>query len=284
MELTEKQRQRVAAYLAQVARYLADMPEDGRRDAIGQLKERIGRELRGFDDGTADDEAVRRVLENCGPPATQAARLAGERVPVRYAFLAWPDRVWLGVCGGIAHQLGAPPGVVRLIAVLLGLVVPLLPVLLVVYLCVFLVAYVSSNARDIPRVRALGIVRSVLATLGTALGLFTGAKALLWLVSRIYTNAAGEVLYVEGRWAWFLYYDQTLLVWLLMLVLPVAILAALPVQPAWTTTLRKAVHAGLALYAMAVAFGVACVFVGIVLRVSKGMSGAGGIEALKQFL
>ncbi|MBN2308384.1 MAG: PspC domain-containing protein [Candidatus Hydrogenedentes bacterium] len=284
MRLTKKQEHRIAKYLSDVGRYLGDLPDDDRDRAIGQLKARLGRELRQFGADEIQDAQVDTALANCGSPAQQAARLLAGRAPAGYSFLAWPDRVWLGVVGGLARQLGVEPGPARFIVVLLGLVPPLLPLLLIVYLVAYFVAYYSGRARDLPGIKLGAVVRSALTAIVSSVALFFGAKLLFLFIGHVYLRFMGDALVVEGRWGWLLAHDKSLFVWALVLLGPLSILCALPVQDAWRDTLRKTTQAGLALYAMAVALGIACVLVGVVLNVVAELTGGSGVDALRSLL
>lgn len=72
----------------------------------------------------------------------------------------------------------------------------------------------------------------------------------------------------------------TCLFWVLVLALPVAAISALPVPKVWANTLRKTVHAGLAVYAIWLCYGIASVIVGIILSSVGQFSGTAGTDAI----
>jgi len=59
--------------------------------------------------------------------------------------------------------------------------------------------------------------------------------------------------------------------WTLFFLLPLAVLAGLPVPSPWRNTLRKLFEAGLALYAAALCFGAGCAVAGTVLNAAQRM-------------
>ncbi|MCP4639613.1 MAG: PspC domain-containing protein [bacterium] len=281
MKLTRSQEARIGKYLKDVTVYLGDVSEEERKRAIAQLKNRIARELRQFGDGDVDDGSLEVVLENCGNPVSQAARLLAGRASAAPVFLAWPDRVWLGVCGGLGRALGVEPGVVRLIAVLLAVIFPLVPILLLGYITAFLVAYFRSPAEALPRVAWGKMVQSFFGFIGTAVALFAGSLVILLFITHMYRHFMGQELVVDPRWAWLIEKNRAAFAWCIAILGPLAIIRALPTRVAWQKTLKKVTQAGLALYAMGVCFGIASLMVGIILLVVDQVSGGGGIEAIQ---
>lgn len=279
-KLTEPQERRVTRYLRDVAAHLADLSPQEREAALARLNARIDRELSRFPNGL-DDADLDKVLAGCGSPSSQAARLMPAKNPAApRPFVSWPDRVWLGVCGGIAQRLDIDANIVRLIAVLLGLVLPLLPLLLVAYLALYFWDYFSTERPSIDPIEPLKLVKTLASTFGVAVALHIGTRVLLLFVTHAYQTVTEQPLALERRWNWIAYDAGTWLFWVLVVGLPLAALSALPVPKAWAGTLKKTVQAGLALYAVWLCFGIASVLTGIILRSVEDFSGTAGTDAL----
>ena len=282
MRLTQEQDQRIAQYINAVRAHLGEAPEARANEFLTRLKAHIGRRLREFGGEAISDHDLATLLRNLGTPAQQAARIAGDTRRTDYhGFLAWNGRVWLGVCGGLADQLGMEPSWMRLLAVLLGLVPPVLPLLLIAYLATYLAAYYSPQGRGLPRPNAWALARSIAAAIAVILTLAAGTAMLLVLFRHAYAQLAGRTLIVQGGLGWIFVYNRAMAFWMLFTFTPLAAIAALPVAPDWAGTLKKLVQAGIAIYAMALSFGIACVLVAIILGVVNDVAAGGGLELLK---
>ena len=277
MALTRDQQHQVARYVKAVGDHLGDLSPERREDALASLDERLRDDLRRVDGG--DFEAVGKVLRRYGTPSAQAARLLGEGRRGQDTFLAWPDRVWLGVCAGLARKMAVEPGPVRLAAVLLGLVPPLTPLLLIAYLATYFAVYFSAE-HDLPPIRPAALVKALLTTAAIIAALHGGARLVLLLVTQAYRQFLGETLALDGRWGKLLIYGDTWFIWAVLLLIPLSILYALPVPEAWSGTLKKTVQTGLALYAVALCFEIARVLVGVALAVVDAIGGTSGVDAL----
>ena len=288
MRLTQEQDQRVAHYLNEVRTRLGEVPEQHAHECLARLKAHIGRRLREFGSEAISDHDLATLLRNLGTPEQQAARISDARRGDGrhgddYGFLAWHDRVWLGVCGGLAQQLGMEPSWMRFLAVFLGLVPPVLPLLLIVYLAAYLVVCFSPQGQSLPRPSRWALARSIGGAIAVIVTLSVGAGMLLVLFRHAYAQLAGRTLIVEGGMGWLFVYKRPMLFWMLLTFTPLSAIAALPVSPDWASTLRKLVHAGIAAYAMALSFGIACVLVAIILGVVNDVAAGGGVELLKPF-
>ncbi|GMV92825.1 MAG: hypothetical protein AMXMBFR82_26030 [Candidatus Hydrogenedentota bacterium] len=278
-KLTERQERRITQYLKEVGDQLNDVPSRDREAALAKLNTRIETELKKFPNGIADID-LENLLGNLGSPARQASRLVpADKFPTT-TFVSWPDRVWLGVCSGIARKLDIDASIVRVIVVLMGLVLPLLPVLLLAYLGVFFWDYFFGERRGIEPLEPLKIAKTLGATFGVALALHYGAWLLLVFIARGYEAIAAQPLMLERRWSWLMQDAGSWFFWVLAVGLPLAALSALPVPKVWSGTLRKTVHAGLAIYAVWLCYGLASVIAGIVLSGVDQFSGTEGTDAL----
>ena len=282
-KLTERQERRITQYLREVGQHLTDIPSRDREAALSRLNTRVEKELLRFPNGIADID-LENLLGNLGSPARQASRLVPADHYAASTFVSWPDRVWLGVCAGIARKLDIDANVVRLIAVLMGLVLPLLPVVFLVYLGIFFWDYFSGERRGIEPIEPLKLAKAVGATFGVALALHVGTGFLLRFVARGYEAVAAQPLFLDRNWGWLMLDAGTWFFWVLVICLPLAALSALPVPKAWAGTLRKTVHAGLALYAVWLCYGLASVIVGIILSGVDQFSGTEGTDAFLSFI
>jgi hypothetical protein len=161
----------------------------------------------------------------------------------------------------------------------LGLVLPLLPVLFLVYLGIFFWDYFLGERRGIEPIEPLRLAKALGATFGVALGLHLGTSFLLRFVARGYEAVAAQPMFLDRRWGWLMLDAGSWFFWVMVICLPLAALSALPVPKVWAGTLRKTVHAGLALYAVWLCYGIARVFVGIILSGVDQFSGTEGTDA-----
>lgn len=278
-KLTERQERRITQYLKEVGDQLTDIPSRDREAALAKLNTRIETELKRFPNGIADID-LENLLGNLGSPARQASRLVPADQYATTTFVSWPDRVWLGVCAGIARKLDIDANIVRVIAVLMGLLLPLLPVLFLTYLGIFFWDYFFGERRGIEPLEPLRIAKALGTTFGVALALHFGTRVVLIFIASGYEAIAAQPLMLDRRWSWLMQDAGSWFFWVLALGLPLAALSALPVPKVWAGTLRKTVQAGLAIYAVWLCYGLASILVGIVLSGVEQFSGTEGTDAL----
>lgn len=281
MRLSKEQNQRVLEYLSEVDALLDEMPAPDRKQVLTDVRTRILRDLRKRGDDTVDDADIDAAFEKLGSPASQVRRLTAGRAETKAPFLVWPDRMWLGVCAGLARFFDTSPTAVRALAIAVGLVLPLLPFLLMVYLLAFFGAYYLDHEAGLPRLRYGALVKSGFRTLAIGTALFAGTKLFLFFVLHVYERFMGRNLFLEGDWGWLLLHGKPLFIWTVLFCVPVALLSALPVQKAWAGTLKKVSDAGLALYALALCLGIAYLLVGIAVKLTGEVAGDADLNALK---
>lgn len=277
-KLTERQERRITQYLREVGQHLNDIPSRDREAALSRLNTRVEKELLRFPNGIADLD-LEHVLGNLGSPARQASRLVPADHFAASTFVSWPDRVWLGVCAGIARKQDIDARYVRFVAVILGLLPPVTPLVLLVYLGIYFWDYFSGERRGIEPIEPLKLAKTLGATFGVALALHVGTGFLLRFIARGYEAVAAQPLFLDRRWGWLMQGAGTWFFWAIAICLPLAALSALPVPKVWAGTLRKTVHAGLALYAIWLCYGLASVLVGIILSGVDQFSGTEGTDA-----
>lgn len=268
MRLTDKQENLVARYLRDVSSKLERLPIQERDRALARLRLRIVRALRGRGRHSLDDAQVEAVLDEFGPASEQAQRLTTERADDGPSLLSKDNRRWLGVCGGLAERYGWEPGLLRALVVLMGLFTG--PFLLIVYLGVYFVAHSSADDAT-ASVDKWKLVKHVLFVVAGAGALHLGAHGFHRFLHLAYGWLFTDALVLSGPWAWLPRFQSDLLFWTLFFCLPIAILAALPVPEPWSVTLKKVFQAGLALYALALCYGMACALVGAILQATANM-------------
>lgn len=279
LKLTENQERRITRYLRDVGETLGTLPQAEREAVLTRLNARIDRELSRYT-GTINDVELERALTQFGDPAQTATQSAISTQPSLTTFVSWPDRVWLGVCAGLARKLDIDASIVRVIAVLMGLVLPLLPLLLIAYLATYFWDYYAEGRRVLEPVDLPRVAKSVAATLGVTLALHFGAWFLIVFIPHAYQAIVAQPLLLDRSWNWLTYDAGSWLFWVLAIGLPLTVMSSLPVPKAWSGTLRKVVQAGLALYAVLLCFGVACILVGVILRGVEEFSGTAGTDAV----
>jgi phage shock protein PspC (stress-responsive transcriptional regulator) len=273
MKLTQKQEWLVARYLRDVGAALGDVSDAAREQALTRIRARLHAELRRLPagDGPFSDEAVAAVLRRLGDPAKQAAEFTDTLGETGKLVLSTQDRRWLGVCAGLAEYLGVEATAVRIAAILLGATGPLA---LIGYLALYFKMYWATETPDLPRIDKGRIARYLPATLSAALALHFGIRGLLSLVVYAYNTWAGLGAFPDlGRWDWLRLHAPFMLFCVLFLLLPLALLSALPLPSGWDLTGKRLVQAGLAVYVLVLSFGTALFLVGAILHVVTQFSG-----------
>ncbi|MBI5095811.1 MAG: PspC domain-containing protein [Candidatus Hydrogenedentes bacterium] len=178
-----------------------------------------------------------------------------------------PDRCWLGVCGGVARRFDMDTRTIRAMAVVLGLLTG--PLALLAYLGLYINLYVGTEDESVPTIDRARFVRLTLGTLGGLMALYAGSSVLDALICSAYAKFAAHAPESLGSWRWLNRQGSGLFFWSLILLLPIAALAGLPLANGWERTGKKIVQAGVALYAMIICLGIASVVVGVLLQFVK---------------
>jgi phage shock protein PspC (stress-responsive transcriptional regulator) len=280
----EEDKTKITDYLKEVGVHLRDVDTDDRRVLLTGLNARIQADVRGRAPSNGQDvSVVEEVLDDYGTPAKQAAQLRDDSATGGDGgILAWEDRVWLGVCSGIARRIGIDANFVRLVFVVLGFVPPLLPFLIAAYLGFFGVVYVASPKGTLPRLRLFPIVRRTVAAALAGAGIYGGAYALLLVLSKMSKQVLGAGLLYGGQWNWLLTQNQPIFFWVMVYTMPIAIMSAMPVKSSWAGTLEKVVKAAFALYAMIICIGLAFIITGLLVDGADQFTDSPGTDAIYQ--
>lgn len=285
-QLTQRQKARVDAYLNEVSRALGNAaPAALRERTLARLREDIHRELDHSGNGDPTDHDVEAVLRLFGSAEAQAAERTIRSTASDQLMLTQDNRVWLGVCGGIAARLEFPVWQVRLVLGALGFAGPLLSLLAMVssrsfssatlgiflgsvallcYLGLYGYMYVVSPKDDETRIRWGDIVANVAITFIVALILYYVADYGLQLIRYVHTTLLDQPMPDLGSWGWYRYQADNLFFWAMAAALPLAVLGGLPLANGWDDSLRRLGQASLAIYGIALAFGIASVLTGLI--------------------
>lgn len=273
MRLTQKQEWLIDRHLQEVARALEGDTEPKVIDrAVARVRSRIEGCLRAEGGGILADEAVREAIRKTGQPDAVAREvLAAAQADAARGPESSPNRRWLGVCYWAADRSGMPPRMVRLIALLAGLVAA--PLALLAYAGGYFWLRATGALPEPGRLRPLRLAWRVAATVLVAVALYLGAKYGFKGLAFAMEEWARRPVPELGQWGWYMQQQGSLLFWTLFLTLPVALLGALPMAGGWDRTLRRLSQAMLALYAVVICFGLASVVAGIILQTVREFKG-----------
>lgn len=196
-------------------------------------------------------------------------------------LIDWENRVWLGVCAGLAQRFGTDPVLVRFIAVMLGIVPFLLPFLLSGYLAVYFYVYFTAEGKSgLDEIDWIAVAKNTAVAFCVALAMHVVAGLLATLLAHGVMLLTQAPPAVAPKWGWLVTSGGSLFRWTLFIAVPMAVLAGLPLATGWPGTMKKVVHAGLAVYGIVLCFGVASLIVGAVLGFVDESAGKPGTEAL----
>ena len=163
----------------------------------------------------------------------------------------------------------------------MGLLPWLLPPLLLAYMAAFVVAYSQEEADVLPRIRYWLVTKSFATPIIMSAGLMAGGHALIILLSHASVEVLQQGLSITDRWNWLIAQETGLLYRAIVYCVPIALLAAMPMDAKWAGTLKKVWQAGLALYALVLCAGVASIIVGILMGGVSNFTGSPGADALQ---
>lgn len=276
MEFTKRQRRRLHHYLKEVEGHFKDVSQADRIRLLRRAQRHIEDALGRHGDDAVDDDQFEDALEDVGTPSELAAQLR----PQDSSPLLADERIWLGVCAALARHFDADPRLIRTGVLALGVVGFIIsPVILVAYIGGFFALYYGGGRVPTPPIDYLRTLKAALAILVACVALraFTG-----YFVDGV-RFALAEGLGTpapHGPWAWVAYQNMPFFWWAVWFLVPLGVLSALPVPPAWGGTLWKTALAGLALYALVLAFGLASFLAGLFIHFSGDLA---ELESLSPF-
>jgi len=269
MQLTQKQEWLIDRYLRAVGEAVDNA--DAQVAAVDHVRRQIHQALRRHSSGRLRDEDLVALFQELGSPASQAAlyrqryRIYSERGGLS---LSATDRVWLGVCGGIAARLSFPSRYVRYAALALGVTGPLA---LILYLSLYIWLYVDSEDPAVPRIDIKRLAPGVALMAAAVVAMDAGMLGMRVLLVKLVALVTSRALPALGAWGWLEGRRGTLLFWALLVILPLSILGRLPLAESWDATLWRLAKVALALYGAVLCLGLASHLVGLLLHVSESV-------------
>lgn len=298
MKLTAGQEKLIADYLNALSAELTPLGEDARRSALMRARARIREELRAFGTEFVGNGDVSQILDQCGTPSGYAERLVQglktdgtSGAPKANGRGVSPDGPWsldaaegrfLGVCAGIAREFDLTPSAVRGFGLLLLVTGPFA-------VLAYLGAYAYMRRQTDPDRAApidwTAFAKRTGAAFAIALALHLAGVWTVFAIGWAYERlTGGSIAAIAPEYGWLPGAAFGYLFWALMWSLPFAALAGLPVSKGWTGTFNKLAQACLALYAVALAYGVGALLAGVALVESKNLQGIDPAAILSQYL
>ncbi len=281
MKLSETQEAHVRRYLQDVDHALdGRLPEARRREAVDRLRDRIHATLDQLPAEATDEEAVKNVLRNLGTPSAQAAQLIAHHRAPDARFVPDTQRAfWLGVCAGLARRVAVAPWMVRVATV--GLTVVTFGLALWAYVGVWVVMVLGLQPQERPPIDYARLIRIVAITVIVATALHWGTGLLLQALEWGYTTGLQQERLPQLGEAGFIRYSLgSYYFWVLAWGLPLSVLAGLPLANGWHFSLNRLVQAGLAVYGIYLAYGVARMLVALLLHFTENFDELGTVLPL----
>lgn len=306
MELTDTQQQYINDYIRSIEETIGEQLNEKQRErALSRLRARIQEKLEGLSESPLSDASVLGVLQKLGQPETQAAilvRVWGDGLPtspvskpsshsqaaiepkvsrqktaeteeapasisqvekvVRKRKPSYP--IWLGVNLYLAQRFRLPLWALRSFCVLVGMVSG--PVSLLLYMFVFVVLRISKSIKaPVPfhplRLVVYPLLTAALTTFFYLVGIY-GINLIRFAYEQYFERAIPEL----QEWAWLESKSLTMFIVALALLMPLSLFSAMPLANSWDYSIRRLTQAGVAIYAIAVSFGVASYIAGIILK------------------
>ncbi len=297
MEVTPNQELYIEQYIGEIEAKIGEQLSPAQRErALSRLRARIDEKLKFLNASSVEDAELLGILHKMGPPETQAQILvrvwgdppgAGAALPAVPAETplkeapegAAPEKegtlapkstakvkgpVWLGVGLYVSGRSGLPAWTVRFLAVLLGLVTG--PVALVGYMALFVMLRIRGRIHapapfHLYRIPLYPVLTGGMLTLVYLAGLY-GIKG----IYTAHQHFLGRPVPELNEWAWLEVEAPYLFLGALVILLPFALLSAMPLANQWDHSLKRFTQAGVVLYGITVSFGLAFFITGIILN------------------
>lgn len=286
----------VDSFLRRQAEAAAHLPAERRARAVDLLRQRIRKAVEAHPAEALEDTEVKSVLREVVDGLRKPSAASGdglrtnpekpveEQAPKRSAkpvrvveddsddfgpdAVRSRDRVWLGVCLALSDRLGFPVLVLRTAFVAAGVVTG--PIALMVYLALYFPA--RREAEGPPRIDWARVVLGMVAAAAWVLTLYGIGIAYMAVGNMLYQELVGRPP-VLGEWDWLRSRHTRFAVWTLLTLAPFGALTGMPVPKEWRGTLKKLLYAGVAFYALAVAYGLGRYTTGLLLLVAEDLAG-----------
>lgn len=274
MRLTDRQERAVERAVDAVSRALArraDLTAAARERAVARLRGRVEGALARFGAAVTDGQVEGVLAEYADAEAVAAALVSAERFTGSRAGDLGDPR-WLGVCLHFAERSGFPPWLIR--AAFIGGGILAAPAALTAYAVLYLVLRLGGAfAEEQPRVRWFRMAGGVLAAAAVCAVLHAAGGYALFGVEWAVREGLKQEMPPLGGWGWFVEERALLLTGALSCAVPAFVLGGLPMVNGWDATLRRCGQAVLALYAVAVSFGLASAVAGVAVGWMRGLAG-----------
>ncbi len=199
-------------------------------------------------------------------------------------------RAWLGVCAVGAYLLQLDPWVVRVVTVILCAAFTAIAMALAgmgvasFTLWAYLAAYGALQWRlhegglripgKEPDPLELGPpAKAAAGILVVGFAFYLGARFVAWGMFLAAGVVAGQAVEPDPAWGWLAARGFALFLMFTGAAAAFALLSAMPVSAGWDGTLNKLAKALLALYGVVISFGLASLFVGLVLEAAGEVTG-----------
>lgn len=246
MVLTQQQENIINKYLSEVNNYLNSVSDiEKRKRLLIELKKKIFSVLQRSGKNYISDEELCHFLYNeFGEPELQAGKLLNPINPSTKLILDVENRVWLGVCAGLAVRTRLPVMVVRFLFALLGLCGG---VGFIFYLLLYFFLYFSSGVYKGKKIQWFFFVYQLIltATLLLSIHLITIflLKGIEYLHIRWTATSGGSSVDISKVYH-FVFLSFLFYMWTGILS---AIMGGLPLKNDWDKTFRNIRDAQIAL-------------------------------------
>jgi len=256
--LTQKQENILNKYLSEVNALLnSSFDIENRRKLLLNLRSAIFSTIKKSGKNYLDDNELIRILyEEFGEPELQAEKLRNPRNPSAQLTLDYDNRVWLGVCAGLAIRIHVPVLSVRLLFSILGLCCG---IGFLFYLIIYFYLYFSSGVYSGKKVQWSFLIYQLILTTFLLSFVFYSAfftlKGIEYLHSRWVSHAEGDLIGIDKVYK-FIFLSFLFYMWTGILS---AIMGGLPLKNDWDKTFRNIRDAQIALLVIFESTGIAFV-------------------------
>ncbi len=187
MVLTQQQENIINKYLSEVNNYLNSVSDiEKRKRFLIELKKNIFNSLqKSGKNYISDEELCHFLYDELGEPELQAEKLLNPINPSTKLILNVENRVWLGVCAGLAVRTRFPVMVIRFLFALLGLCGG---IGFIFYLSVYFFLYFSSGVYRGKKIRWGFFVYQLVLTLSLLIFIHLATIFLLKGIEYLHTH------------------------------------------------------------------------------------------------
>jgi len=273
MKLTEFQESMIAHYLREVARLTPpELAPEVRERGLAVLEARIRKALEAHRRPQVEDAQVEAAVAALGSPLVQAAALEVAEEAAREQARRGPVApVWLGVCAWASKQFDVTPRVARVVAFGAGLLTG--PLAVIAYVVGYALLRKGQPKEDRDPIDWVTIVWRGALTLVIAYVLARFGSYALLGIRWGYDYALHRDFPALGQWGYITYRASAYHFYAVISATPLAALSGLPLAGGWSKTLYRLSQAFLALYAIALSFGLASFVTGLILDLTREFAG-----------